>query len=105
MHTTIIGTDHPFSAQKQFLHKVEEEISSTVDLLKAIQHYQNYLNYASSKLYGLGYDLHLVPSDMELHIDDVKGYSDLLLQLTPDMQLGHNHNVNAKVTPPLSSPQ
>ena len=66
--SNILKTGKGFDAQKQFLAKIEDAISSPVDIHSSIARYQKTLQYASTPLdfvFGIGF--YQSPSDMTLH--------------------------------------
>ena len=64
-----LGSGSAFDAQKQFLANIEDAINSAVDLPSSIERYQSTLRYARSKLdFAVGYDLYLLPSNLDLEI-------------------------------------
>ena len=58
--------------QKYFLSLVEDAINRPVDLPASIERYRNVLKYSSSKVdYVINYGLYMVPSKMELKIQQI----------------------------------
>ena len=92
---SILGSGKAFDAQKQFIANVEDAINSEVDLPSSIDRYQRTLQYARSKVdFVIGHGLYMLPSDMEIEVDVVNGYNNLIQIATDDMQLGFNSSVN-----------
>lgn len=46
-----------------------------------------------------GYDLYLSSNDMQLSVAVIREYIRLFVQLTLDMRLGHNPDMNTKLVP------
>ena len=92
---SILGRGKAFDAQKQFIANVEDAINSEVDLPSSIDRYQRTLQYARSKVdFVIGHGLYMLPSNMEIEVGVVNGYSNLIQIATDDMQLGFNASVN-----------
>lgn len=87
-----------FDAQDQFLNNVETAINSEVDIPGSIKRYQDALGYARSKVdFVVGFDLYMMPSDMNLFIGKINGYNNLLLNASESdttLVLGYNGEVN-----------
>ena len=102
--SSILGGGRAFDAQKQFLANVEDSINSAVDLPGSIDRYQRTLQYAKSKLdFVIGHGLHMLPSNMDLHIGTVNGYNNLIQIATDDMEFGYNPRVNDEPVAPILS--
>ena len=103
--TSIIGESRAFDAQKQFLANVETAINSAVDIPESIKRYQDTLGYARSKVdFVVGFDLYMMPSDMDLYIGKINGYNNLLLDASESdtpLVLGYNDEVND--SPPIQT--
>jgi len=84
-----------FDSQKQFLNNLEDAISSADDIPSSIDRYQNTLRYARSKVdYVVGYNLYMIPSDMQLQVGTITNYNNEILIATPDQTIGLNPSVN-----------
>ena len=98
VRTSIIGKGKSFDAQRQFLANVETAIDSAVDIPESIKRYQDTLGYARSKVdFVVGFDLYMMPSDMDLYIGKINGYNNLLVDASESdipLVLGHNQRVN-----------
>ena len=96
--TSIIGKSSAFDAQKQFLTNVETAINSAIDIPESIKRYQDTLGYARSKVdFVVGFDLYMMPSDMDLYIGKINGYNNLLVDASESdtpLVLGYNGDVN-----------
>ena len=93
--SNIIGTGTSFDSQKQFLNNLEDAINSAVDLPSSIDRYQNTLRYARSKVdYVVGYNLYMIPSDMQMQIGTITNYNNEILIATPDQTMGLNPSIN-----------
>ena len=66
----IVGnTASAFTAQSAFLNNFEDIVNGKVDVSGDIEHYQNTLSYALSKVdYSVGEHVYMLPSDMTLKI-------------------------------------
>ena len=64
----IVGnTVSALTAQSAFLNNFEDIVNRRVDIREDIEHYQDTLSYASSKVdYRFGENLYMLPSDMNL---------------------------------------
>jgi len=91
------------TAQRQFLANVETAINSAVDIPESIKRYQDTLGYARSKVdFVAGFDLYMMPSDMNLYIGKINGYNNLILDASESdttLVLGYNGEVND--SPPI----
>ena len=57
------------TAQSAFLNNFENVVNCRVDIREDINHYQDTLSYASSKVdYSVGQNIYMLPSDMNLKI-------------------------------------
>ena len=84
-----------FDAQKQFLNNLEDAINSAEDLPSSIDRYQNTLRYARSKVdYVVGYNLYMIPSDMQMQIGTITNYNNEILIATPEQKMGLNLSIN-----------
>ena len=84
------------TAQSAFLNNFESVVNRRVDISEDIQHYQNTLSYASSKVdYSIGENLFMLPNDMELRIKTgTVGYNNKILVSDGNFSLGKNDEVN-----------
>ena len=91
----ILEVGSAFDAQKQFLANTEDAIQSPVDLPSQITRHQNALKYARTKVhYVFGFGLYMAPSDMELLIGTIQGYTNKIILSTHDRKLWWNATVN-----------
>ena len=67
-----------------------------VDIREDIEHYQDTLSYASSKVYySMGEKIYMLPSDMSLKIKTgTVGYNYKILVSDGNFSLGKNENIN-----------
>ena len=69
-----------------------------MDIPESIKRYQDTLSYARSKVdFVVGFDLYMMPSDMDLYIGKINGYNNLLIDASESdipLVLGHNQRVN-----------
>ena len=67
-----------------------------VDIREDIEHYQDTLSYASSKVdYSMGQNIYMLPSDMNLKIrSGTVGYNNKILVSDGKFSLGKNEKVN-----------
>ena len=68
--SSIVGNSaSAFIAQSVFLNNFENVVNRRIDISEDINHYQDTLSYASSKVdYSVGENLFMLPSDMKLKI-------------------------------------
>ena len=96
--TSILGKGRAFDAPKLFLANVETTLNSAIDLPSSIDRYQKTLGYARSKVdFVVGFDLYMMPSDMDLYIGKINGYNNLLVDAGESditLVLGKNEEVN-----------
>jgi hypothetical protein len=84
-----------FDSQKQFLVNLENAINSAEDLPSSIDRYQNTLRYARSKVdYAVGYNLYMIPSDLQLQIGTITNYNNEIVIATNDQKMGLNPSIN-----------
>ena len=96
----IVGnTANALTAQSAFLNNFEDIVNRKVDVREDIKHYQNTLNYTSSKVdYSVGEHLYMLPSDMTLKIrPGTVGYNYKILVSDEKFILGKNDEVNLAV--------
>ena len=100
-----------FGSQKQCLVNLENAINSAEDLPSSIDRYQQTLRFARSKVdYVVGYNLYMIPSDMQLQIGTITNYNNEILIATSDQKLGLNPSINdmqmntVLTTPPSPTP-
>jgi hypothetical protein len=104
-----------FDSQKQCLVNQENAINSAEDLPSSIDRYQNTLRYARSKVdYAIGFNLYMIPSDLQLQIGTITNYNNKIVIATSDQKMGLNPTINdmqintVLITPPspltLTSP-
>ena len=85
------------TARNAFLNNFEDIINHRVNVQVDIKHYQDTLDYASSKVdYSLGENIYMLPSVMNLNIRSGNvGYSNKILVSDGKFSLGKNDKVNA----------
>ena len=96
----IVGnTASALTAQSAFLNNFEDIVNRKVDVREDIKHYQNTLNYTSSKVdYSVGESIFMLPSGMTLKIRlGTVGYNDKILVSDGKFSLGKNDEVNLAV--------
>ena len=100
-----------FGSQKQCLVNLENAINSAEDLPSSIDRYQNTLRYARSQVdYAIGYNLYMIPSDLQLQIGTITNYNNEIVIATSDQKLGLNSSINEThintvlTTPPSPTP-
>ena len=76
-----------------------------VDIPEDLKHYQDTLNYASSKIdYSVGENLFMLPSNMKLKIKTgTVGYNNKILVSNGKFSLGKNDEVNSLETPAIKN--
>lgn len=102
---------HSFGSQKQCLTNIENAINSVEDLPSSIDRYQNTLRYARSKVdYAIGFNLYMIPSDLQLQIGTITNYNNEIVIATFNQKLGLNPSINdmhkntVLTTPPSPTP-
>ena len=92
------------TAQSAFLNNFEDIVNRRVDIREDIKHYQDTLNYLSSKVdYSVGENLYMLPRNMELKIKTgTVGYNNRILISDGKFILGKNEKVNSLETPAIS---
>ena len=101
--SSIIGnTASALTAQSAFLNNFENVVNHRVNIQEDIEHYQDTLSYASSKVdYSMGENIYMLPSDMNLKIrSGTVGYNNKTLVSDEKFSLGKNEKVNAGFTEP-----
>ena len=101
--TSLLGIGKAFDAQRQFLANVKTAIKAAADIPESITRYQDTLGYARSKVdFVVGFDLYMMPSDMDLFIGKINGYNNLLVDASEsDIPLVLGHNDEANDSPPI----
>ena len=81
------------------MNNFEDIVNRRVDIREDLKHYQDTLNYASSKVdYSVGEHLYMLPSDMTLKIrQGTVGYNNKILVSDAKFNLGKNDEVNLAV--------
>lgn len=83
---------------------MKDAISSPVEIPGSVAHYQDVLKYARSEVeYAIGIGLYMFPSDMQLHIGQIKEYNNKIVIVTAGMQLGSNTHVNNPMSPAVAT--
>ena len=90
-------TASALTAQSAFWNNFEDVVNRRVDIREDIEHYQDTLSYASSKVdYSVGGHLYMLPSDMTLKIrPGTVGYNNKILVSDEKFILGKNEKVNS----------
>ena len=98
--SSIVGNSaSALTGQSAFLNNFEDIVNRKVDVREDIEHYQNTLSYASSKVdYSIGESIYRLPSDMTLKIKPgTVGYNNKILVSDGKFSLGKNDEVNLAV--------
>ena len=96
--SSIVGnTASALTAQSAFLNNFENIVNRRVNIQEDIKHYQDTLNYASSKVdYSVGESIYMIPSDINLKIrSGTVGYDNKILVSHGKFILGKNEKVNS----------
>ena len=104
--SSVVGNSaSSLTAQSAFWNNFEDIVNQKVDVREDIKHYQNTLNYASSKVdYSVGKHLYMLPSDMTLKIrPGTVGYNNKILVSDGKFNLGKNDEVNLVVPAIISN--
>ena len=82
-------------AQRTFLNTFENIVNRRVNIPEDIRRFQKTLQYARSKVdYAIGEFIHMLPSDMNLRIGNVRNYNNKILISSPSFKIGTNVKVN-----------
>ena len=90
------------TAQSAFLNNFENVVNRRVNIQEDIEHYQDTLSYAFSKVdHSVGENIYMLPCDMNLNIGSgTVGYNNKILVSDENFSLGNNDKVN---TPAMKS--
>ena len=85
------------TAQSAFLNNFENVVNRIVNIWEDVQHYQDTLSYASSKVdYSVRENIYMLPSNMNLNIrPETLKYNNKILISDEKFSLGKNDKVNA----------
>ena len=88
------------TAQKAFLNNFKNVVNHNVDIWEDIEHYQDTLSYALSKVdNSIGEGIYILPSNMNLKIrSGTAGYNNEILVSDSGFIMRKNDMVNASVT-------
>ena len=82
-------------AQRTFLNTFENIVNRRVNIPEDIRRFQKTLQYARSKVdYAIGEFVHMLPSDMNLRIGNVRNYNNKIMVSKPGFNLGTNLKIN-----------
>ena len=82
-------------AQRTFLNTFENIVNRRVNIPEDIRRFQKTLQYARSKVdYAIGEFVHMLPSDMNLRIGNVRNYNNKILISSPSFKIGTNVKIN-----------
>ena len=92
----IIGHEaRNLDAQQTFLNIFENIVNRKVNIPEDIRRFQKTLQYARSKVdYVIGEFIYMLPSDMNLRIENVRNYNNKILISSPSFKIGTNININ-----------
>ena len=95
---TVGNTVSALTAQSAFMNNFENVVNRRVDIREDIKHYQDTLNYTSSKIdHSIGENIYMLPSDMNLKTKTgTVGYNNKILVSDGNFSLGKNENVNLR---------
>ena len=96
MRGPIIGHEaRNLDAQRTFLKTFENIVNKRVNIPEDIRRFQKTLQYARSKVdYVIGEFIHMLPSDMNLRIGNVRNYNNKILISSPIFKIGTNVKIN-----------
>ena len=103
--TSIIGNSaSSLTAQSAFLNNFENIVNRSLNIQEDINHYQETLSYASSKVdYSVGENIFMLPSNMQLRIrSGTVGYNNKILVSDGKFNLRKNDEVNSLESPAIS---
>ena len=100
------NTASALTTQKALLNNFEDIVNRRVDIQEDIKHYQDTLNYASSKAdYSMAENIYMLPIDMNLKIKTgTIGYNNKILVSDGKFSLEKNDKVNALELTTMKSP-
>ena len=82
-------------AQRTFLNTFENIVNRRVNIPEDIRRFQKTLQYARSKVdYVIGEFIHMLPSDMNLRIGNIRNYNNKILISSPSFKIGTNVKIN-----------
>ena len=85
-------------AQRTFLNTFENIVNRRVNIPEDIRRFQKTLQYARSKVdYAVGEFVHMLPSDMNLQIGNVRNCNNKILMSSPSFKIGTNVKINLDV--------
>ena len=92
----IIGHEaRNLDAQRTFLNTFENIVNRRVNIPEDIRRFQKTLQYARSKVdYAIGEFVHMLLSDMNLRIGNVRNYNNKILISSPSFKIGTNLKIN-----------
>ena len=82
-------------AQRTLLNTFENIVNRRVNIPEDIQRFQKTSQYARSKVdYAIGEFIYMLPSDMNLRIENVRNYNNKILISSPSFKIGTNVKIN-----------
>ena len=85
-------------AQRMFINTFENIVNRRVNIPEDIRRFQKTLQYARSKVdYAISEFVYMLPSDMNLRIENVRNYNNKILISSPSFKIGTNVKVNLDV--------
>ena len=92
----IIGHEaRNLDAQRTFLNTFENIVNRRVNIPEDIRRFQRTLQYARSKVdYVIGEFIHMLPTNMNLRIGNVKNYNNKILISSPSFKIGTNLKIS-----------
>ena len=81
-----------------FLNTFENIVNRRVNIPEDIRRFQNTLQYARSKVdYVISEFVYMLPSDMNLRIENVRNYNNKILISSPSFKIGTNVKISLNV--------
>ena len=99
MRGPIIGYEaRNLDAQQTFLNTFENIVNRRVNIPEDIRRFQKTLQYARSKVdYVIGEFIYMLPSNMNLRIENIRNYNNKILISSPSFKIGTNLKINLDV--------
>ena len=95
----IIGHEaRNLDAQRTFLNTLENIVNRRVNIPEDIRRFQKTLQYARSKVdYVISEFIYMLPSDMNLRIENIRNYNNKILISSPSFKIGTIVKINLNV--------
>ena len=104
--SSIVGSGgKALDAQRIFLTLFEQVITSESSRSVEIERFQNVLKYARSKVdFNVAEGVYMLPSNMDLKIDNIENFNNKILVSKSGFKLGKNEEINQPVVKAFEGP-